>query len=492
VDSPLEMESEVAARLQVTSIDADESGLLPAADIDEPLSIFPPESQTISSESGDGVRCKDAMKCLESSAPFMAEIRNPVDDCPQTVTIDLERHVTACEIQEAVVAQAVGQVRLRVADTISDLESRLADCERELYRHITAADQKDHALDQRIIEAERIASSLTALEQRLPEVDRCDRELARIELVVPQVERRLQDFNASFEQQSRAVTVNQLRKSGAAYTQVGWLEQGAASAFIAVEQATRASNALRYEISELHDQLQRLTEATQNEATKLADLSKQAQRHRRDLASHGSAYYRSIPQQFERRAAKSWWAPSPGRLIGGVVALALSMVVVTAVASVCCLTPPPLLASRVLTFPPMVALKPLPTATIGSSDESAKNNRAAPAEPPAQVAQTVASRTASKTSENRTAVVQSPSIRAEAAPAQFVGTLIVDSNPAGARVFVNQQPVGDTPIVLKGLRIGSYVLRLEDDGYERWSTGVTVSAVHETRVSARLERNSSR
>ena len=91
-----------------------------------------------------------------------------------------------------------------------------------------------------------------------------------------------------------------------------------------------------------------------------------------------------------------------------------------------------------------------------------------------------------------TAAVREQSVRKDAKTSQFVGTLLIESDPAGAAVFVNQESVGDTPVLLKDLRAGSYVVRLEYQGYQRWSTAATVSAVRQERVKAKLERERSR
>ena len=69
---------------------------------------------------------------------------------------------------------------------------------------------------------------------------------------------------------------------------------------------------------------------------------------------------------------------------------------------------------------------------------------------------------------------------------QFVGVLAVESVPTGAAVFINQQRVGETPLQLTQLRAGSHVIRIEQTGYERWTTAVLVPADKETRVSATL------
>jgi PEGA domain len=85
-----------------------------------------------------------------------------------------------------------------------------------------------------------------------------------------------------------------------------------------------------------------------------------------------------------------------------------------------------------------------------------------------------------------------PPRESRAATPQFTGTLAVDSEPSGATVFLNQSPVGATPVLLKELRAGSSVLRLELEGYQRWSSSVTVSTVRETHVTAKLQPDTPR
>jgi serine/threonine-protein kinase len=59
--------------------------------------------------------------------------------------------------------------------------------------------------------------------------------------------------------------------------------------------------------------------------------------------------------------------------------------------------------------------------------------------------------------------------------------------PSGARVYVDGRLVGTTPMSLASIRIGSHVVRLELDGYRRWSDSVRVVAGERTRVAASLE-----
>jgi hypothetical protein len=70
----------------------------------------------------------------------------------------------------------------------------------------------------------------------------------------------------------------------------------------------------------------------------------------------------------------------------------------------------------------------------------------------------------------------------------FVGTLVVESDPIGATVFVNQERVGETPLTLPQIRAGSRVIWVESDGYQRWSAGVVVPAEKLTRLNVKLTR----
>ena len=94
--------------------------------------------------------------------------------------------------------------------------------------------------------------------------------------------------------------------------------------------------------------------------------------------------------------------------------------------------------------------------------------------------------------ESRPLPYREQSVRKGAKTPQFVGTLLIESDPAGAAAFVNQESVGNTPVLLKDLRAGSYVVRLEYEGYQRWSSAATVSAVRQERVKAKLDRERSR
>ncbi len=77
---------------------------------------------------------------------------------------------------------------------------------------------------------------------------------------------------------------------------------------------------------------------------------------------------------------------------------------------------------------------------------------------------------------------------ARASGEAFVGTLIVESRPIGAAVYVDGRLAGRTPLQLTDVAAGSHVVRLEHDGYRRWSSAVRVVSGERNRVTASLEK----
>jgi len=70
----------------------------------------------------------------------------------------------------------------------------------------------------------------------------------------------------------------------------------------------------------------------------------------------------------------------------------------------------------------------------------------------------------------------------------FAGVLVVESRPPGADVFVDGKLVGITPLVLARVDAGEHAVRLERDGYRRWSASVRIVSGERNRVAASLER----
>jgi serine/threonine-protein kinase len=74
------------------------------------------------------------------------------------------------------------------------------------------------------------------------------------------------------------------------------------------------------------------------------------------------------------------------------------------------------------------------------------------------------------------------------APAATTGTLVIESRPAGATVFLNGRAVGTTPMSVPETAPGTHRIRLEMAGFSPWLTTAAVQAGARTRVAASLER----
>jgi hypothetical protein len=85
------------------------------------------------------------------------------------------------------------------------------------------------------------------------------------------------------------------------------------------------------------------------------------------------------------------------------------------------------------------------------------------------------------------AVTAQPTRVPPAQSPKFIGTLEVQSDPAGAAVFINRERVGETPLQLPRVRAGSHVIWIELAGFQRWTAAARVVADAVTRIDAKLE-----
>jgi hypothetical protein len=158
----------------------------------------------------------------------------------------------------------------------------------------------------------------------------------------------------------------------------------------------------------------------------------------------------------------AYWQPK--HLIGPLTAFGVLTVLV--LVSVVVTRPnPPTLAQRAAlsTAQPVITKREQPTA-----------NR----EPPAANREQPLARRQPRTIEQR--------------PEVFLGTLTVRSDPKGAAVFLNGRAVGMTPVRLPGVHAGSYALRIDHDGYQRWTAAILVPADKQTDIVARLDVQNAR
>ena len=111
----------------------------------------------------------------------------------------------------------------------------------------------------------------------------------------------------------------------------------------------------------------------------------------------------------------------------------------------------------------------------------------APATPLPVVSGPVAPATPVKTVPTRVPPVAPAQPRTpSSAPPGYRGGLVLNSTPAGAEVVVNGKVVGQTPVVLNDLPVGSRALIVRRDGYSPWSTSVRIVANQRTTVQATL------
>ena len=73
------------------------------------------------------------------------------------------------------------------------------------------------------------------------------------------------------------------------------------------------------------------------------------------------------------------------------------------------------------------------------------------------------------------------------APSGQAGSLQVASRPAGAQVFIDDDLIGTTPLLLSNVATGSKRLRIELPGYKSWTTSIQIEPSVRSRVSASLE-----
>jgi PEGA domain-containing protein/protein kinase-like protein len=69
----------------------------------------------------------------------------------------------------------------------------------------------------------------------------------------------------------------------------------------------------------------------------------------------------------------------------------------------------------------------------------------------------------------------------------FTGSIYVDSRPRGANVLVDGKSVGQTPLSVPDVRIGSHVVRIEMAGKKPWTATTRVAAGSIARVTGSLE-----
>jgi hypothetical protein len=379
---------------------------------------------------------------------------------------DLERQVKERAIETTAGAEhALAGLTTRTAEAITDLERRMKD------RATETTTEADVALTGI---TNRAAEAITDLERR---VSMFASHQHAIEHALAQGARAADVADALSAIEDRIwVLVGQDKTLKRAENRLDHIERRAGEADARLAEVTRAKDKLALELAALHRQLMP-TEADRDDVTAVSAPVT------RSRSVGGSV----IPAKW-RHAATTRGPVWSGAAIVGAIAL-LGLTAVPAIRSLSRQSladggqrpterqAAPRSSARV---PPETQGIPGPSATIAPAIAV---RPAAPTEPLSPNAPVVAAATL------RPAGVPAAASRLTRASSQgprFAGTLAVQSVPGGA-VFVDQRPAGQTPIHLTGVRAGSHVIRIEREGYERWSAAVTVADGEETRVAAKLQ-----
>jgi hypothetical protein len=80
---------------------------------------------------------------------------------------------------------------------------------------------------------------------------------------------------------------------------------------------------------------------------------------------------------------------------------------------------------------------------------------------------------------------QAPAVRS-------VLTVFIDSTPQGARIRINGRELAPTPLMVRQLRPGTHTVELRLPGYKTWTQRLTVAAGDNRRITATLERDTTR
>jgi hypothetical protein len=73
-------------------------------------------------------------------------------------------------------------------------------------------------------------------------------------------------------------------------------------------------------------------------------------------------------------------------------------------------------------------------------------------------------------------------------PTTGTGAIVVFSRPSGAAVFLDERMVGNTPLSLDEVAVGTHGVRIALPEHRAWATSVTITPGSSLRVAASLER----
>ena len=376
--------------------------------------------------------------------------------------------ITACTKSDETLGQA--------EETVGWLEQRIAETTAQFERRVAHFDAQKQTIEQ------GVAAALAEGDRRLTQAQEAVRALKHQGVeTAAQLERRVSDVDArrqTIEQalvvalaagderlDQAAATVSRLEQRTA--ERVAELERRTIEANAQLEQALRARNDVERDVERLTQQLQTLTESARNSVSALrsADASRRSPwKIHRSLVRWAAILGVLVTVEL---GVVMLLRPAGGKAAGGKVAQPFRAAPESIVPAT--VSPLPSTSSGFAMYDLPVGHATATTGTIPRNQRSSVDRRDSPRA--ARTVQTAAAAPSSVSKEN----------------AQYVGALDVDSEPTGGVVSVDGRQVGETPLQLSGLRAGSHVVRIERNGYERWTRAAVVVADKQTRVSATLQ-----
>jgi hypothetical protein len=349
----------------------------------------------------------------------------------------LERRVSDFDTQKGTIEQALVESLTesdrgleRAVATVGQLEQRAATTAAQLDRRITDCDTQKQTIERAVAEATHVTAILSALEQRVAMLAGDRDGLKQAEATVGQLERRT------------------------------------AEARIRIEQVLTDKHGVERELERVEKQLQTLTESAR-ESVKLLRSTDPSR----------------SPAWSLRRPLLRWATILAAFIVLGLLGIfmlrrqdqSVQTARTTPVAhqSLAAAAVSPLLRKEA-----PLAMFVMPAGSLGASTITRAASELPPTNRrgPARATRTPPTVGVSRVGESANQTVQ-----------PYVGVLTVDSEPTGSAVFVDQQHVGETPLKLTRLRAGSHVVRIEREGYDRWTAAVLVAADKQTSVSAKLQ-----
>jgi len=153
--------------------------------------------------------------------------------------------------------------------------------------------------------------------------------------------------------------------------------------------------------------------------------------------------------------------------------------------------PPP--GTDVTVPPPLTAPPPVTAAQSGApaggsaTATTPAGDASKPSTPAPETKAPAAASSAPRTASRAPATARAKPERSETKSESTLGSLLVETRPAGARVVLDGKSLGVTPLSVPDVHVGTHPLRIERAGYKTLVTSVVIKSGERARVAVTLE-----